>query len=145
VRQKGTPPRGFGVGDAAADHLGGQPAHRATAQVQQTGLAGQRLPVIGHPQHIPGLLTNTAGGQHVYNGVVAVEVEDVLAQPTSDTAEVQLGLDDHTPRHDLQAPGEAQQGGHLGTPRADRSHHQATQLIFDLGCHRHASSPLGPP
>ena len=114
------------------------------AQVEQPGLARQRLTVLGDAHHVTGALADAAGREHVHDGVVAVQVVDVLAQPPRDDAQVHLRLDHHTAGHDVQAAGEPQQRGHLGAPSADRVHHEPAEFVFDLGCHRHGSSPLGP-
>ena len=127
-----------------ADHLGRQPAHRPAPQIEQPGLARQRLAVLGHPHHVARALANSAGRQHVHDGVVAVQVEDVLAQPPGDDAEVHLGFDDDPAGDDVQPAGEAQQRGHLGPARAHRVDDQPAQLVLDLGRHRHGSSPPGP-
>nr|CRL78168.1 hypothetical protein CPGR_04547 [Mycolicibacterium malmesburyense] len=144
VRQKRSAPSCFGVGNAAADHLRGQAPHGPAPQIEQTGLSGQRLAVLGHPDQVPGALADSAGRYDMHRRAVAVQVVDVLAQPPGDDAEINLGLDHHPPRDDVQSAREPQQGGHLGASSTDRIDDQPTQLILDLGCHRHGSSPLGP-
>src|SRR5215218_2991735 len=108
------------------------------------GLARQRLAVLGDAHHVSGALANPAGGQYMNNGVVAVEIEDVLTKATRDDAEIDLCLHHDPARDDVQAPGKPQQRCDLGTARADRIDDQTAQLVLDLGSHRHGSSPLGP-
>ena len=54
VRQERAAPGRLRVADAAADDLRRQPAHRTAAQVEQPGLAGQRLAVLRPPARCSG-------------------------------------------------------------------------------------------
>ena len=144
MRQEGAAPGRLGVGDAAADDLGGQPANGTPAHVEQAGLAGERLAVLGDAHDVPRALADTACGEHVHDGVVTVEIVDLLAEPAGDAAQIHLGFHHHPARHDVQAAGEAQQRGDLCPPGTDGGDVQTTQLVLHLGCHRHRSSPLAP-
>ena len=109
VRQKRSPPSGFGIGDAAADDLGGQAAHRAAAQIEQPGLTRQRLTVLDHTHQVAGALADSGRRHDLHHRVVPVQVVDVLAQPTRDDAQVHFGFDDHPAGDDVQSAGEPQQ------------------------------------
>src|SRR6185437_11665718 len=102
-------PSGFGIRDTAADDLRRQATHGPATQIEKSGLACQRLAVLGYPHHVPGVLADTACRQYVHNGVVAVQVVDVLAEPPRDDAEVDFGLNDDAAGHDVQTAGEPQQ------------------------------------
>ena len=144
VGEKRAAPCRLRIGHGAADDLRGQAAHRSTTKIQQTGLTRERLAVLRNAHHVPRTLANSAGGQHMNDCGVAVKVEDVLAKAARDVAEVDLGLDHDAARDDVQTPREPQQRRHLGSARADRINDKTAQLVLDLGCHRHGSSPLGP-
>jgi hypothetical protein len=144
VRQKRSAPGGFGISDATAHHLSGQATHRPASQIQQPGLSRQGLSVLRYAHHVASALPQTTRLKYVHDGVVAVQVVNVLAQPPGDDAEVDLRLDDHPTRDDVQAAREPQQGRHFGATSAYRVDHQTRELVLDLGCHRHESPPLGP-
>jgi hypothetical protein len=114
-----------------------QAAHRTAADVQQPGLAGQRLTVLDHPDDVVAALAQTAGREHVHLAGIAVDVGDLAAQPARDRAGVQLGLDHHPPGDDVQSAGEAQQCRHLRPTTAGLGHVDPAQLILDRCRHRH--------
>ena len=62
--QEGAPPGGLGVVDAAGDHRRRQPADRPAALVDQPGLAGQALAVLGDPHQVAHAAADVAAGEH---------------------------------------------------------------------------------
>jgi hypothetical protein len=44
----------------------------------------------------------------MHDRAVPVQVEDVLAQPSRDAAQIHLGFDDHATAHDVEPAGESQ-------------------------------------
>src|SRR4029453_13015221 len=85
------------------------PADRAAALVDQPGLPGQSLTVLGDPDQVAHAAADVAAGEHAHPARVAVDLADVAAQPPGHRTGVQLGLDDHPAAHDVQATREAQQ------------------------------------
>ena len=114
VGQEGAAPDGLGVGGGAVDDGGRQPAHGASAAVQEAGLAGQRLAVADHPHHVPAAAAQSAAGDHDDFALVAVHLGDGGPQPARRGGEVHLRLDDDPAGDDVQAAGEAEHGGDLG-------------------------------
>ncbi len=53
VRQEGAAPGGLGVAQRAVDDRRREPADRAAGCVDESGLPGEPLPVLGHRQHVP--------------------------------------------------------------------------------------------
>src|SRR5690606_9019085 len=145
VGEERSAPRRGGVGDAATDHLRRQSAHGSSAPVEQAGATGQCLTVLADADDVPGALAQTARAEHLDLGGIAVELEDLAAEATCDRSEVYLGLDDHPSGDDVQSPGEAQEGGHLGLAIADPGDRQPAQLVLDLRCHCHETLSLPSP
>ena len=78
--EEGAAPGGLGVGDAAGDDLVRQPAHRPAAKVDQPGLPGQPLAVLGDPHEVAAALAQAAAGDDLDLGAVAENLGDLLAQ-----------------------------------------------------------------
>src|SRR5207253_606369 len=72
VGQEGATPRGLGVADAAGYDGGRQAPDRAAALVDQAGLAGQALAVLGDPDQVAHAATDVAAGEHAHAAGVAV-------------------------------------------------------------------------
>ena len=114
VGQERAAPGGLGVGDAAGDDLLRQSPHRPAAQIDQAGLAGQPLAVLGDPHEVAAAFAQAAAGQDLHLGAVAEDLGDLFAQPSGRRAGVELGLDDDVPADQVQGAGEAQHGRDLG-------------------------------
>jgi MFS family permease len=64
VHQEGAAPGGLAVADAARHHLPRQSPHRAAEAVDQTGLPGQAVAALRHPDHVAVALAQPAWRQH---------------------------------------------------------------------------------
>ena len=116
VREERATPGGLGLGHAGGHHLGRQAADRATPVVQQTGLTGERLPVLDHPDDVPAAAAQTTTRHDDDLALVPVDLRDRLPEPTGSDARVQLRLDHDPTRDDVQAAREPQGCRDLGLP-----------------------------
>ena len=137
--QEGTPPGSLGVGERTGHDLGGQPTHRPSALVQQTGLAGELVTPGDHPQDESGVLPDARGGEYVHLCGVPEQLPDVPAQPAGHGAGIQLGLHHHPTCHDVQSPGETQDCRYLGLAGGDLGDDHPTQFVLHRASHRHAA------
>ncbi len=71
---------------------------------------------------------------------IAVDLPEGPAEPTGESAGIQLGRDDNPPADDVQPPGEPQQRRHLGATTARFAETEPAQLFFHRRGHHHAGN-----
>jgi hypothetical protein len=127
----------LGVADGPGDHLRRQSPDRTAPAVDQAGLPGQGFTVPDYPDDVPGPSPQTTGRQDDDLADVPEHLGDVPAEPTGALTGIELGFDDDPAGDDVQPPGEAQGGRHLGLAAAGLGHLQTAELVLDHRRHRH--------
>jgi hypothetical protein len=113
VGQERAAPGSDTVAETAADDLGRQAASRAAARVDQSGLPGERLAVLDHPDDVAGAAAQAGRVDHDQLTVMAEDFADVGTQTPGGRSGVQFGLDHDLAAHDVQAAGESESGSDL--------------------------------
>ena len=108
VRQERTAHDRFGVLQGTVHHGRRQATHRAAAQIQQTGLASQRLTAVIHAHDVPAASTQTTTADAGQLGVVAVNLRDGAAHAVGGCLVVDLRLHHDSPRDNVQTSGKTQ-------------------------------------
>jgi hypothetical protein len=137
VGQERTTPRRDRVASATGHDGRWQPADRASALVEQAGLAGQRLTLLADPDDVAAALADAVALDHDHVRLVAVDLGHVGAQPTRRGAGVELGLDDDLAVHDVQAAREPEHRGDFGLAAAGLGDLRVGQFGLHLCRHRH--------
>ena len=141
VREEGTAPRGDGVAAATAHDGRREPTYGSAAVVEQAGLAGQRLAVLGDAHDVAAALADAVALHHHHVGRVAVDLGDVGAETAGRGAGVEFGLHDDAAAHDVQAAGEAEHRGDLGLAAAGLGDLGGGELCLHLCRHSHGANP----
>jgi hypothetical protein len=116
----------------------GETADGTPAGIEETGLAGERLPALDDPDEIGAAGTQVAPGDDRDLTADAVQLGEILAQAACDLGRVQLSLDGDPARDDVQSAREPQQCGELRRPHGRLADLDACEFLFDVGRQCHA-------
>ena len=108
VRQKRTAHDRLGVLQGAVHHSRRQATHRAATQIQQTGLASQRLTAVIHTHNVAAASTQATTADAGQLRVVTVNLRDGAAHAVGGCLVVDLRLHHDSPRDNVQASGKTQ-------------------------------------
>jgi hypothetical protein len=141
VGEERAAPGRLGVGDAAGDDMVRQTLHRTAAQVDEAGLPGEPLAVLGDPDEVPAALADAAARDDLHLGAVPEDVGDLLAQPSGDRAGVEFGLDHDVPADEMKRACEAQHGRKFRLTRGHPAHRHPAEFVLHRRRHRHCCAP----